>query len=76
MSASAAVSSVTVAAREFGLTGNQALGNVGTVFAVYWKLIDDTQAVNWQNVNTPQIPGWVLIDDAQTPNWEEIEVTT
>jgi hypothetical protein len=75
-SSSAAVGSVDKGPREFGLTGNQASGSVGTVFAVYWKLIDDTQSINWQNVGTPQIPGWVLIDDEQTPNWEEIEVTT
>jgi ApaG protein len=37
----AAVGSVGVAERTFGLTGNQAQGYVGTLIAVYWKIIDE-----------------------------------
>ncbi len=34
------------------LSGVSASGTVGNVIAVYWKLIDDSQTVSWQNVNT------------------------
>jgi hypothetical protein len=54
------------------LTGNQALGTVGSVIAVYWAIIDDSQTPNWQNISNPQTPGWALINDTQTPNWEEV----
>jgi hypothetical protein len=73
---SAAVESVGLDARTFGLTGNQASGTVGSVVAVYWAIIDDNQVANWQNISNPQTPSWSLIDDEQTPNWEDIEVTT
>jgi hypothetical protein len=49
---------------------------VGNVLAVYWKLIDDSQAANWQNVGTAQSPQWEIIDDSQPNTWETVEVTT
>jgi hypothetical protein len=72
----AAAGTVGVGARTLGITGNQAQGSVGSLIAVYWKIIDDNQTANWQNISNPQTPGWVLINDEQTPSWEEIEVTT
>jgi hypothetical protein len=46
------VGSVGVGGRSFALTGVYAQADVGVVTAVYWKLIDDIQSPNWQNVNT------------------------
>ena len=70
---SAAVESVGVGARTFGLTGNQAQGYVGTLIAVYWKIIDDSQTPNWQNISNPQTPGWGVVNDSQNADWELIE---
>jgi hypothetical protein len=49
--ASGSVDSVALGARSFALTGNYAAGDVGVVIAVYWKLIDDMQVANWQNID-------------------------
>jgi uncharacterized protein YdeI (BOF family) len=35
--------------------------STGTVIAVYWKLVDDSQTANWQNITDSQTPGWTLI---------------
>jgi hypothetical protein len=51
-SASGLVGSVGIGPRSFALTGNYAQGDIGVVIAVYWKLIDDMQTANWQNINT------------------------
>jgi hypothetical protein len=66
------VGTLSKGARAFGLTGNQALGSVGSVIAVYWKLIDDNQTPNWQNINNPQTPGWTSVVNVETADWEEV----
>jgi hypothetical protein len=40
------------------LTGVLGTGSAGTVIAVYWKLIDDSQTANWQNINNSQTAAW------------------
>jgi hypothetical protein len=59
-------------ARTAQLTGVNATGQVGNMFAVYWSLIDDNQNPSWQNIGDAQTPGWSTIDDNQTPNWTVI----
>jgi hypothetical protein len=54
------------------LTGVSATGQIGTVIAVYWKIIDDSQTANWQNISNPQTPVWSDVVDTQTPNWQEV----
>ena len=46
------------------LTGVQAAGSVGTLVAVYWRSIDDSQTANWQNITDSQSAGWQLIETA------------
>ena len=36
------------------ISGVQAAGSVGTVTSIYWRLVDDSQTANWQNVNNSQ----------------------
>lgn len=48
---SASIGSVGTGARTFALMGNQAQGNAGDLIAVYWKIIDNSQTANWQNIN-------------------------
>ena len=55
------VGSVGVGARSLALTGVLAGGSVGSLNAVYWKIIDDSQTASWQNVS-----------NTQTSNWQEI----
>jgi hypothetical protein len=43
------------------LTGNQAVGRVGSFGVFYWSLINDNSATNWQNIATNQTPEWDLI---------------
>ena len=61
----------------YGLTiqiaGVEARGFAGSTFAVYWKLIDDNQVANWQNVSAAQTPGWNLMDASQTNSWQNVE---
>jgi hypothetical protein len=61
-----------VAPRLFALTGVRASGFAGTVIAVYWKPIDDTQDANWQNVNNAQGVVWAEVDDTQVPDWTPV----
>lgn len=49
--ASGSAGLVALGARSFALTGNYAAGDIGVVIAVYWKLIDDMQVANWQNID-------------------------
>jgi hypothetical protein len=66
----AAVGSIALGPRTFGLTGNQAQGYVGTLIAVYWKLIDDSQTADWASISNVQSAGWANIDDTQAVNWQ------
>jgi len=63
---------VSVAERTLALTGVNAIGSVGDVIAVYWKIIDDTQTPSWQNISNPQTPGWSDVSNEQTVTWEEV----
>ena len=54
------------------LAGVQAGGAVGNVIARYWKLIDDSQTPNWQNITDSQTAGWALVNDNQTSNWQNL----
>jgi hypothetical protein len=54
------------------LSGVSATGSTGIVFPVYWKLIDDSQTADWQNISDTQNSGWVLVDDSQTANWQNV----
>jgi hypothetical protein len=58
--------------RAIAVTGNQAVGSVGTLIAVYWAIIDDNQTANWQNINNPQTPGWTNTVNVETADWEEV----
>ena len=59
------------------LSGVTLTGRVGDVLSVYWKLIDDSQAANRQNVNNAQTSGWQLIDDSQAnTDWELVDTAT
>ena len=51
LSASGLIGSVSLGTRSFALVGRSASGQIGTVIAVYWRLIDDSQSANWQNIN-------------------------
>jgi hypothetical protein len=51
VSASGVIGLVSIGTRSFALVGNSASGQIGTVISVYWKLIDDSQSANWQNIN-------------------------
>jgi hypothetical protein len=57
------------------LSGVQAAGSVGTVIAIYWKLIDDSQDANWQNITDSQTPGWATINSSQTTSWQNVETS-
>ena len=60
------LNSLGVNPRSIGLQGTQAIGNVGNIVSVYWRIIDDSQTPpdpNWIPVDTPAIdPLWVLIN--------------
>jgi hypothetical protein len=58
--------------RVFSLTGNLASGFTGDVIAVYWKVIDDSETANWQNITNSQTPTWNIVDTTETADWEEI----
>jgi hypothetical protein len=51
------------------LTGVAAVGQVGTLVAIYWSLIDDSQTPSWQNIGNSQTPSWAVIDDIESANW-------
>jgi hypothetical protein len=74
--ATAAVGTVRVGDRVLALSGVSARGAAGNVIANYWKLVDDSQYVNWQNVDSAQANTWTLVDDNQVPNWELVEAST
>jgi len=44
------------------VTGNQAMGAVGSVGVFYWSLIDDSEDANWQNIDNTESSGWVIVD--------------
>jgi hypothetical protein len=67
-----AVRAMGVGPRLFALTGVRASGAVGSVIAVYWKPIDDTQVPDWQNVNNAQGVVWAEVDDTQVPDWTPV----
>jgi len=52
---------VTMANRGATLTGVASVAQVGTMTAIYWSLIDDSQTPSWQNINNSETPNWVLI---------------
>jgi len=41
-----------IVSRDYLLAGNQATGAIGTVAAVYWKLIDTTETAGWITIDT------------------------
>jgi hypothetical protein len=43
--------SVGLGTRSKALTGVLGRGEAGNVISVYWKIIDNSQAANWQNIN-------------------------
>lgn len=55
---SGSVGNVGLGTRSAALTGVLGTGSAGTVIAVYWKLIDDSQTANWQNINNSQTAAW------------------
>jgi hypothetical protein len=67
------VGTISNGVRTVALTGVQAMGGVGTVIAVNWKLVDDSQTANWQNVNNAETASWALVNNAETANWALVE---
>ena len=61
VSAAGAVGTMSIGARLVAITGNQAMGNVGSFGVFYWSLIDDSENANWQNINNAQSSGWTVI---------------
>jgi hypothetical protein len=45
------VGSVGLGTRSAALTGVLGRGEAGNVISVYWKIIDNSQIANWQNIN-------------------------
>jgi len=72
VASNAAVGSMALGPRVLSLTGNLASGFTGDVIAVYWKLIDDSETANWQNITNSQTPTWTIVDTTETADWEEI----
>lgn len=70
------VGSLGVGNRTLTLTGVSAGGFTGTVVAVYWQLIDDSENANWIAINSTQTPGWSTIQDTQTANWVLVDNAT
>jgi hypothetical protein len=48
------------------LTGGYAAGQVGNLFPIYWKPVDDSQNADWQNINDAQAAAWQVISNAQS----------
>jgi hypothetical protein len=44
------------------LQGVGAVGQVGTMYAVYWSLIDDNESITWQNIDNSESTTWTLIE--------------
>jgi hypothetical protein len=55
------------------LTGLLATATQGTVSAVYWTVVIDSQKANWQNIDDSQTGSWALVDDAETAGWVVID---
>ena len=54
------------------LSGVAASGLTGTLVAVYWKLIDDSQTANWAAIDNSETAGWTTINNSQTVAWTAI----
>lgn len=61
VSASGDVQSVSVGERLVAITGCPAMGNVGSIGAIYWSLINDSQTPNWTSITNTENPNWVEI---------------
>ena len=48
---SGSVGSAGLGTRSEALTGVLGRGEAGNVISVYWKIIDNSQTANWQNIN-------------------------
>ena len=57
----------------FRSTGVSAAGSAGTVVAVYWKLIDDSQTANWQLISNTDSAAWAEIDTEGAADWQLID---
>ena len=72
VASSGAVGSVALGDRNLPLSSVSAQGFVGSLIAVYWKDIDDSQFADWMSIVTSQTPAWQTMDDTQTSNWQNI----
>ena len=55
------------------LVGLLATATQGTVAAVYWTIVIDSQTANWQNIDDSQASSWALVDDSETAGWVVID---
>jgi hypothetical protein len=55
------------------LAGLLATATQGTMAAVYWTIVIDSQTANWQNIDDSQTGSWALVDDSETASWVVID---
>jgi len=58
----------------FDVSVSEQIAMTDTVIGGYlWNLIDDSQAVNWQNVATSTNPNWTVTDTSAGSGWINVD---
>ena len=61
------------AALEFGVAVQEVVVASDSVLGrLLWELINDSQSVTWQNVQSAGATGWVVVNTSETTNWQRI----